>query len=173
MDFSYELHQIDEFGTLPNGSQIAVKCSFETLHPSLAVFYPLISSDKYYYHHGVYLGDYKVIHFHGQDKDDAKLRICDLYKFLTNSVDCKIYLVKYIDGDHLLPVRETLNLANEVLKDPSLWPGYHIVRNNCESFATWLKTGKKISAQAAFALHRVISLGAAVVGSSLAVCLRR
>ena len=173
MDFPYELRQIDEFGKIPNGSQIAVKCSFESFHPSLAFFYPLISSDQYYYHHGVYMGNYQVIHFSGEDKDDAKLRICDLFKFLTNSVDCKIYLVKYDDPKHLLPVEDTINLAKEVLQDPSLWPEYHVIGNNCESFATWLKTGKKVSAQAAFALHRVISLVATAVGSSVALCLRR
>ena len=171
MGISYELHQIGELGTLPIGSQIAVKSSFENLDQSLAFYYPLFSSDQYYYHHGVYLGDYKVIHFFGQDKDDAKPQICDIYRFAMNSADPKIYRVKYDDADHLRPVQDTLNLANEVLKEPSLWPGYHLVRNNCETFATWLKTGKKVSAQISFALQRVISLGTMVIGSSVGVAM--
>lgn len=54
------------------------------------------------------------------------------------------------------------------MQDPSVWSGYNLIRNNCETFATWLKTGRKISAQAIEAVEKgASSASAAVTGSIL------
>ena len=61
----------------------------------------------------------------------------------------KNYIEQNIDNNvEVLPVEETLRMAKDALeKDPLSLPEWHIIGYNCESFATWLKTGKKISAQ--------------------------
>ena len=174
-DIEYKLVEIEELGKLLAGTQIAVKSLFQNLHPSLELFYPLLSSEQYYYHHGVYFGDYKVAHFSGQDKTRAKPRECDIFRFSNSAVDGKLYKVEYEDPTQLLPVEETLEKAKVALAKPTEWPGYQIVSNNCESFATWLMTGKERSAQAMGAFGRVIKivsaagvvLSAGLAGSSL------
>lgn len=164
---SYTLVEINEIGNLPPGTQIAVKGSYGNMHPSLAIYYPLFSSEEYYYHHGVYLGNCKVAHFSGENKMDAKPRECDIYKFWKGAEDGKLYHVKYNDTVETLPVQETLKRAREILNQPSKWPGFQLIKNNCESFATWLKTGIKRSAQATKAMIKIIPLvaGGAVVSS--------
>ena len=163
----YQLRPIRQFIEIPKGSQIAVRCSFRNLDETLALLYPFFFTEEFYYHHGVFMGGYDVVHFSGQNKEDAKPRSCDLYEFLSNSEDKVIYIVKYDDSDKLRPVGETLRYARETLENPNKWPKYHLAGNNCESFATWLKTDKFESVQVKFALHRVIDLaGKALVGSS-------
>ena len=159
MEFpKYTLYEVDEISNLDPGTQIAVKGSFKNLHPSLKFFYPLFSFGEFYYHHGVYLGECKVVHFSGENKADAKPRSCDIYKFWKSAVDQKLYRVEYDNPDLVVSIKATLDYAKKVIESPSVWPGYSIIANNCESFATWLKTGKKISAQAARAFIKVILL---------------
>ena len=155
---TYTLVEVEGISNLTPGTQIAVKGSFENLHPSLKFFYPLFSSDEYYYHHGVYLGGCKVAHFYGENKADAKPRSCDILQFMRGAVDQKLYRVEYDNPDLLLSINATLDYAKKVLASPSQWPGYSLIANNCESFAIWLKTGKKISAQAFRAVIKVIPL---------------
>ncbi len=171
MDFSYTLVEVDEISNLPSGTQIAVKGSFKNLNSSLAFFYPLFSRNEYYYHHGVYLGHCKVAHFSGENKADAKPRSCDILQFMNASVDRKLYQVKYNKPDSLVSVEATLKFADAVLKNPTVWPGYQIVENNCESFATWLKTGKSLSAQATEAIKVSITrFGKGVASKTLSSC---
>ncbi|CAB4041096.1 Hypothetical predicted protein [Paramuricea clavata] len=169
MSIKYKLVEIEELGELLAGTQIAVQSLFENLDPSLKFFYPLLSSDKYYYHHGVYLGNCKVIHFSGTSQDDAEVGKCDIFQFQKGAVDRKLYQVEYDDLTQLLPVQETLEKAKDVLEDPTKWPGYQIIYNNCESFATWLKTGQVISAQAMAAKSRVTKIVTAMVGSGASI----
>ena len=160
MALCYKLVEIDEVGNLYAGTQIAVARSTESLHSSLKFFYPFLRNVKYYYHHGVYLGHCKVIHFSGQDKAHAKPRKCDIFQFWQGAVDGKLYKVEYNNPNVVYSTEKTLALANEVLANPEKWPGFQIINNNCESFATWLKTGKKISAQVNQAAVRIIPLAA-------------
>ena len=155
---TYTLVEVEGISNLTPGTQIAVKGLFKDLHPSLKFFYPLFSSDEYYYHHGVYLGECKVAHFYGVNKADAKPRSCDVLQFMKGAVDQKLYRVEYDNPDLVISIKATLDYAEKVIASPSQWPGYSLIANNCESFATWLKTGEKISAQAARAVIKVIDL---------------
>ena len=145
------------------GTQIAVKGSYKNLHPTLAFFYPLFSSDENYYHHGVYLGKNKVAHFSGINKADAKTRSCDILEFMKGAVDGMLYRVEYDDPALVISTENTLRYANEAIENPVNWPGYQLIKNTCESFATWLKTGIKESAQAV--ISRVIRLTSPAAGS--------
>ena len=164
---SYTLYEVEGISNLTSGKQIAVKGSFENLHPSLKFFYPLFSSDEYYYHHGVYLGGDKVAHFSGENKADAKPCSCDILQFMKGAVDQKLYQVEYHNPDLVISIETTLDNAKKAIANPFEWPGYNVIANNCESFATWLKTGKKISAQAVRAVIEVIPLAIHVaIGAS-------
>ena len=168
----YTLVEIDGIKSLQPATQIAVRCEFANLHPSLCFFYPLISSEKYYYHHGIYLGDNEVVHFSGNNKDDARPRKCDILQFINGASGGKkqLYRVQYDKSVKLLSQEETLRKAQKVLEEPSKWPGYQIIKNNCESFARWLKTNVSWSAQATMAAIKVIPLAAVVSRVSSFVC---
>ena len=86
VDISYELVEVAKISDLTPGTQIAVKGSYKDLHPILKFLYPLFSSDEYYFHHGVYLGECTVAHFSGTKKTDAKPRRCDIFEFIRGSV---------------------------------------------------------------------------------------
>ncbi|CAB3997427.1 Hypothetical predicted protein [Paramuricea clavata] len=144
MDVSYV--EIDEIGNLDAGTQIAVKKSAESLHSSFSFFYPFLKNMRYYYHHGVYLGHCKVVHFAGQDREDARPRKCDIFQFWQDAMDRKLYKVQYNDPSVVLSTILTCHRADEVLARPGTWPGFQFADYNCESFAIWLKTGKNIHA---------------------------
>ena len=169
----YTLVEVDGIKSLQPGTQIAVRCEFANLHPSLGFFfYSLISSEKYYYHHGIYLGDNEVVHFSGNNKHDACPRKCDILQFINGASGEKkqLYRVQYDENVELLPQEETLRKAQKVLEEPSKWPGYQIIKNDCESFARWLKTNVSWSAQATMAAIKIIPLVAVVSGVSSLVC---
>ena len=142
----YELVEVEASNVFP-ATQIAVKRPFGSLHPSSGFFYPLFSSDEFYYHHGVYLGGDRVAHFSGENKADATPRICEMVEFMDGAVDEKLYRARYDNHNLLLPVKTTLDKVRKVIASPE-WPKYNVITNNCESFATWLMTGIAISAQA-------------------------
>ena len=159
-----KLVEVPNLSDLKPGDQIAVRSSFENLHKSLKILYPSSSKEDYYYHHGVFLGNCEVIHFSGNNKKDACPRKCDILPFLRGAKDEKLYRVEH-DGQ-ALSVAETLQKSTEVLNSGFEWPEYHLLWNNCETLATWLKTGQKLSYQVVEAItHSTIE----VVGSSLAV----
>ena len=54
-----------------------------------------------------------------------------------------------------------------MLDEPTIWPGYSILSNNCESFATLLKTDKHVSAQAEEATVRIVAISGSVVLGSI------
>ena len=163
LNISYTLVEVAKISDLTPGTQIAAKGSYKNLNPALAFFYPLFSDDEHYYHHGVYLGECNVAHFAGENKLDAKPRSCDILEFMRASVDGKLYRVQYDNPALVRSIKDTLYYANEAIQDPGSWPGYQLIKNNCESFATWLKTGIKMSAQATAAISKVISLVSDVV----------
>ena len=55
--------------------------------------------------------------------------------------------VVYRNTATVLRAHDTLVRANKVLERPEKWPKFHIIYNNCETFATWLKTGQGFSVQ--------------------------
>src|SRR6478752_6359340 len=93
-----------------------------------------------YTHHGIDCGDGTVIHFSGEP-GSAKHGACIMR---STSLD-------FLQGGDL-KVREygrrddaetTVNRAESKLGAT----GYHLVKNNCEHFATWCCTGKPASRQ--------------------------
>ncbi|HIJ58045.1 MAG TPA: lecithin retinol acyltransferase family protein [Deltaproteobacteria bacterium] len=116
---------------------------------------------RFYTHHGIYIGNGKVIHFSGsvREKKDPKVQETDLSGFLKGGI------LRRRGYRERLPASETINIAREQLSEES----YSMIWNNCEHFATYCATGKKKSRQ----VKRAISgLGAVAVGVVLFV-LRR
>ena len=167
---AYNLVEVEEISLCP-ATQIAVKRSFGNLHLSSGFFYPLFSSEPYYYHHGVYLGEDRVAHFSGENKADAKPRVCEMVEFMDGAVDEKLCWARYDNHNLLLPMETTLDKARKVIASPSKWPKYNVMKNNCESFATWLKTGENISAQAIKAVIEVnrLATGPAIDGFNVSI----
>ena len=135
-----KLVEVDSFSSLSAGTQIAVKNLVKNLDSKWLSRFTKV---EYYFHHGVYMGDYQVVDFHGESKKDAKPRECKLYDFMKGCQDNILYRVEYVNADVTLPVHETLKMANDILADPQKWPKFRLFWNNCETFATWLKTNKK------------------------------
>lgn len=88
--------------------------------------------DFKYTHHGIYIGDKKVIHY-WQDK----IRCTSLDKFRCRK---KIHIKKYKKCDSAEVV---VKRAKKRLKEEK----YNLVLNNCEHFAYYCKTGKHKSEQ--------------------------
>jgi hypothetical protein len=116
---------------------------------------------RFYDHHGIYIGDGKVIHVTGslREKVDPEVRETDLPKFLKGGIPSR-----YIYGKRL-SASETIHLAKKHLHDGS----YSMLWNNCEHFATYCVTGKKKSRQ----VRTILSgLGTVAVGVVLFVLTR-
>jgi hypothetical protein len=152
------LTSINQVANLPAGTQIAVKRSIRDFNPLFARFlYPLVFGKMYYYHHGVYVGHGQVVHFHGENKANAKPRECHIEEFRSGSEDDEaIFKVVYGNEVTVLPVDDTVNMAKEMAEDPQMWKKYNVMVNNCETFATWLKTGVKDSAQATEGMQYIL-----------------
>jgi hypothetical protein len=122
---------------------------------------------RLYVHHGVYMGDGKVIHFTGsvREKKDPKVQETDLSGFLKGGV------FRRRDYEERLRASETVTVAKNQLSDSR----YSMLWNNCEHFATYCVTGKRKSWQVRrafsglgtvaagfvlFILARVVSAGA-------------
>ena len=96
-------------------------------------------SSRFYKHHGIYMGDGKVIHVSGsvREKVSPEVRESDLSLFLKGKAPKKVtYHTR-------LPASETIRTAKKLLRDGS----YSMVLNNCEHFAAYCATGKKKSMQ--------------------------
>ena len=135
---------------LAPGTQIKVKRSWRNLDPSLGSLHYLFTLDDYYYHHGVYLGCDEVVHFYGPDKDNAIICFCSLSQFMSLAMDNELRKVQH-NVNNVEP-ESILIMAERYKLDRRSFGRYNLLRNNCESFATFLTTGKKISDQADKAL---------------------
>lgn len=95
---------------------------------------------SFYYHHGIYIGKNKVIHFNGElfrGKSGAKITITSLNEFLRGG---SLEVVPYKIG---IDEVEVLKRANSLLNRGD----YSILFNNCEHFANYCFTGVGISKQ--------------------------
>lgn len=112
---------------------------------------------RFYTHHGIYMGDGKVIHFTGsiREKIDPEVHETDLSTFLKGG------MLRRRDYKEGLPASETMRIAREQLSDRS----YSMIWNNCEHFATYCVTGKKKSRQ----VKRVLSGLGTAAGVALLV----
>ena len=147
--------EVKEVGNLEPGTHITVERSLERLHPSLKVLYPFVRDTENYYHHGVLLENSQVIHLTGETVEDAKPRIADISQFRQGGSKEKLYMAFYDHQTSVDDVEVTLRKAEKVLKDPCKFPKFDILHNNCESFATWLKTGKAHTAQGTYAKQKL------------------
>lgn len=111
-----------------------------------------------YEHHGIDLGDGRVVHF-GEPGKDASLkpiRLTGLDEFRGSGACIKV--VPYAPGKALDP-EESVRLALAGVDQK----GYNLVFNNCEHFATFCKTGRKNSRQVWRAALGLSASAAAVV----------
>ena len=93
-----------------------------------------------YSHHGIYVGDSKVIHYRGagdKEKKKAIVRETSLEKFLGGGK------LRRRDHKKRLPPNEIVKRARDLLGEER----YSTVSNNCEHFATYCATGNKGSKQ--------------------------
>ena len=154
-------------GDLKHGDQIAVMGNVANLSQLLRPLRLLIGET--YYHHGIYdKENTAVYHFTGVDKADAKPQKSDFTDFFAGHT--QLYRVEYEDNEHCLPVHKVMERAEDAVNQSSTWPHYDLIQNNCESFATYLKTGKAYSKQAFEALvvgaMAAVEVGPYVVGSA-------
>ena len=100
---------------------------------------------RFYIHHGIYLGEGKVIHFTGsiREKVDPEVRKTDLSRFLKDGK------LKRRNHKKRLSPSETIRIAREQLSNKN----FSMIWNNCEHFATYCATGKKKSRQVKIALY--------------------
>ena len=86
-----------------------------------------------YVHHGIYVGNHRVIHYSGEPtrKRDASVRESSLEDFASGG---KIMVLAYSCCDSPATV---IDRARSRLGERD----YDLVHNNCEHFATWCKLG--------------------------------
>jgi hypothetical protein len=96
-----------------------------------------------YHHHGIDVGQNKVIHFTGEPgkKKDASIQETSLEEFLNGR---KIEIVQYSE---CFSPEETVRIAKGIAKKFLIKSKYNLVWNNCEHFARYCKTGDKVSEQ--------------------------
>lgn len=92
---------------------------------------------RHYSHHGIDCGDGTVIHYVG---DRGALRRVGRTSWEDFAAGDEVHVRAYRSR---LPVEEIVRNAESRLGTD----GYHLVRNNCEHFATWSSTGSKASSQ--------------------------
>lgn len=99
-----------------------------------------------YYHHGIDIGDGRVIHFTGEpgSKADASIKEASITDFLSGG---NIEIVEYGKSN---TADEVISRAKSRLNET----GYNLVFNNCEHFAFWCMTGKHQSEQVTQATGR-------------------
>jgi hypothetical protein len=90
-----------------------------------------------YSHHGIDCGDGTVIHYVGAWGTVRRVERTSLNSFAQGS---EILVRPY---RRRLPIDEIVENAESRLGTQ----GYHLVRNNCEHFATWASTGSAASSQ--------------------------
>jgi hypothetical protein len=116
-----------------------------------------------YAHHGIDLGDGRIVHFAepGKETPQAVVRITSLDDFLKGG---RPITVNYADGQ-ALESEETVRLALAQVGEQ----GYHLAFNNCEHFATYCKTGRKESRQV---WRAALGIGVSAAALVLAVGVR-
>lgn len=114
-------------------------------------------------HHGIYCGDisyknklYKnvVIHFQGKHKG-GKIRGISYKKFTKGQ---KINIVQYQAVSYYDPDEVVRRAISKLDKS-----GYDLFSNNCEHFANWCKTGRKVSGQVNDVIARVGGMGGGIL----------
>ena len=112
-----------------------------------------------YQHHGIDCGDGYVIHL----SEGRKKVVRDpMSRFLSKSKDGVLYIYDHKPGKCDVPsvvIQRAMSKLGE--------EGYNLVKNNCEHFAFWCKTGQKKSKQLK-AVRTVAAVGVTGVGVATA-----
>lgn len=155
-----------ELNDLNTGDQIAVTGNLASLSPFLLKLMP--HSNGVYFHHGIFdRENLAVIDLHGENKEDAKPNRRPFLSFFKGHD--KLYRVIH---EETLSVEQTMMMAEDVLRQQHSWQAYDLINNNCETFATYLKTGIPTSSQVFEAAKELVTrllaspLGRKVIGSS-------
>lgn len=105
-----------------------------------------------YTHHGIDLGDGKVVHYSGEpgSPEPGRVVVSTVEEFLKGG---KLRVRRYKDA---FPREKSARMALARLGEAN----YHLVSNNCEHFAHWCRTGIPWSKQVVkAALHVAAALG--------------
>ena len=99
-----------------------------------------VRRDAGYWHHGIYVGGLEVVHFveGALLKLGAKIARTSLLSFLSGGV------LQWGDSKKKFSREKLVQRALRRLGET----GYHLLENNCETFAVWVRTGKGRSKQA-------------------------
>lgn len=110
-----------------------------------------------YAHHGIDLGDGRIVQFGepGKDATHSAIHITSMEEFLKGG---RPIVVNYASDEALDP-EESVRLALAGVGKK----GYNLAFNNCEHFATFCKTGRKDSRQVWRAALGLTASAAAVV----------
>jgi len=106
----------------------------------------LVTDRTMYDHHGIYIGDSKVVHYSGLANGLSKgdIQITSLKNFAAGK-GIKILKTKTSFTEYEIAERAIRRVGED---------DYNLVFNNCEHFANWCRTGKSSSAQ----VQKVVSL---------------
>lgn len=80
----------------------------------------------FYSHHGIYIGDGKVMHYSGPS-DNAKIRIVTLEEF---AAGCNVIIVSEYESALLVSREEAVSRAWQRYGENN----YNLILNNCENF---------------------------------------
>ncbi|EGJ8836595.1 lecithin retinol acyltransferase family protein [Escherichia coli] len=103
-----------------------------------------LSSDRPgYTHHGIYVGNGKVIHYSGLSNGLSKGCICEttLAEFVGGKNE--VTIITHSNADRIYTPVQVVARARARLGEDA----YNVIFNNCEHFATWCVTGKAESKQ--------------------------
>lgn len=126
---------------------------------------------KFVTHHGIYMGNGRVIHFAGNEfsvrgllfgSSAAKIRITSIIRFMTRG--SRLCIQQYRTCD---PTDVVLTRAERALVDQT-YPDYDMFKNNCEHFCHYCKTGVSRSKQVECGV-KYAAAASAVVATAVAI----
>ncbi len=123
----------------------------------------IVSRWLVYGHHGIYIGNGKVIHYHDSyyRQWKAEVKVASLLEFTDKQPMANIRIVEY--EDEVYSPEEVVKRARRRLGERK----YSLRTNNCEHFATWCKTGKARSKQVERATVGVtVGAGGLLIGAA-------
>lgn len=96
-----------------------------------------------YTHHGIYVGDGKVVHYAGLSDGFSKGGICEttLEEFSSNRTE--VTVIMHLNPHKKFTPIEIVKRARDRIGENN----YNVIFNNCEHFATWCATGAASSHQ--------------------------
>ncbi|WP_088043628.1 lecithin retinol acyltransferase family protein [Bacillus sp. EAC] len=88
-----------------------------------------------YTHHGIYLGDQKVIHYRNKGVKVEDIKVFKKY--------CRVFkvLIRKENSPLLYPIETVINRAMERINENE----YNLITNNCDHFANWCRNGSEKS----------------------------